>query len=52
MAITALLSNNKRLDDKNKRIDDMSGRMTRLELKLDHIEHLLVCYCLNVARIK
>ncbi|MGA2738637.1 MAG: hypothetical protein ABSG65_14465 [Bryobacteraceae bacterium] len=45
VAITAILSNNKRLDD-------MGARMARLEHKLDHIEELLVGYCVDVARIK
>ena len=45
VAITAILSNNKRLDD-------MGSRMSRLEHKLDHIEELLVGYCVDVARIK
>jgi hypothetical protein len=48
VAITALLSNNKRFDDMNKRIDDMNGRMTRLEAKLAHIHQILVGYCLGV----
>ena len=41
VAITALLSN-------NKRFDDMNGRLTRLETKLDHIHQILVTYCLGV----
>jgi hypothetical protein len=41
VAITALLSN-------NKRFDDMNGRMTRLEAKLAHIHQILVGYCLGV----
>jgi hypothetical protein len=45
VAIVAILSNNKRLDDTN-------SRLTRLEGKLDHIEQLLVSYALDVARIK
>jgi hypothetical protein len=45
VAIVAILANNKRLDD-------VQARMSRLESKLDHIEQLLVGYCLDVARIK
>jgi len=52
VAITAILSNNKRLDDMGHRMDDMGSRMGRLEQKLDHIEELLVGYCVDVARIK
>jgi len=52
VAITAILSNNKRLDDMGHRMDDMGSRMARLEHKLDHIEELLVGYCVDVARIK
>ncbi len=52
VAVTAILSNNKRLDDMGGRINDLGARMTRLENKLDHIERMLVGYCLDVARIK
>jgi hypothetical protein len=45
VAITALVLNNQRLNDMNQRI-------ARVESKLDHIEELLVGYCLDVARIK
>jgi hypothetical protein len=30
----------------------MNQRIARVESKLDHIEELLVGYCLDVARIK
>jgi hypothetical protein len=52
VAITAILSNNKPLDDVGHRMNDMGSRMSRLEHKLDHIEDLLVGYCVDVARIK
>lgn len=59
VAIVAIISNNKRLDDFGKRfddfgkrIDDVNARLTRLENKTDHIEQLLVGYVLDVARIK
>lgn len=52
VAIIAILTNNKRLDDTNKQLDDTNARMGRLENKLDHIEALLVSYALDVARIK
>jgi hypothetical protein len=45
VAITAILGNNKRLDN-------MGARMGRLEPKLDHIEELLVGYCVDLGRIK
>lgn len=45
VAIVAILSNNKRLDDTN-------SRLTRLEAKIDHLEQLLVSYALDVARLK
>jgi hypothetical protein len=45
VAITALVLNNQRFNDMNQRI-------SRVESKLDHIEELLVRYCLDVARIK
>lgn len=56
VAIVAILTNNKRLDDMNARINSlengMTARISRLESKLDHIEELLVSYALDVARIK
>jgi hypothetical protein len=52
VAVVAILTNNKRLDDANRRLDDTNARMGRLESKLDHIEELLVSYALDVARIK
>ena len=52
VAIVAIITNNKRLDDTNKRLDDTNARISRLESKLDHIETLLVGYALDVARIK
>jgi len=36
----------------NQRFNDMNQRISRVESKLDHIEELLVRYCLDVARIK
>jgi hypothetical protein len=45
VAIVAILSNNKGQDDTN-------ARMGRVEAKLDHIESLLIAYCLDVTRIK
>lgn len=52
VAIVAILTNNKRLDDTNRRIDDTNSRLGRLESKIDHIEQLLVGYVVDVARIK
>jgi outer membrane murein-binding lipoprotein Lpp len=52
VAITAILSNNKRFDGMGARMSDLNSRMARLEHKLDHIEELLVGYCDDVARIK
>lgn len=59
VAIVAIITNNKRLDDMNRRIDDTNrriddtnSRIGRVESKLDHIESLLVGYVLDVARIK
>lgn len=59
VAIVAILTNNKRLDDMNRRIDDTNrriddtnSRLGRLESKIDHIEQLLVGYVVDVARIK
>ncbi|MGI8745207.1 MAG: hypothetical protein ACR2NN_22070 [Bryobacteraceae bacterium] len=45
VAITAILANNKRLDDTN-------TRLARVENKLDTIEHMLASYAVDVARIK
>ena len=45
VAVVAILTNSKRLDDTNSRIG-------RLESKLDHIKSLLVGYVLDVAKIK
>ncbi|HUE23805.1 MAG TPA: hypothetical protein VMQ86_19100 [Bryobacteraceae bacterium] len=52
VAITAILNNNKRLDDMGARITRLERSMDRLESRLDHIEQMLVGYCLDVARIK
>ena len=52
VAITDILSNNKRLDDMGARITRLERSMDRLESRLDHIEQMLVGYCLDVARIK
>jgi hypothetical protein len=52
VAVVAILSNNKRFDDMNSRIAGQDARFTNVESKLDHIEHMLVGYCLDVARIK
>jgi hypothetical protein len=52
VAVVAIVTNNKRLDDTNRRLDDTNSRIGRLESKLDHIETLLVGYVLDVAKIK
>ena len=49
--ITAILNNNKRLDDMGARITRLERSMDRLESRLDHIEQMLGGDFLDVARI-
>ncbi|HZU26482.1 MAG TPA: hypothetical protein VFA04_13230 [Bryobacteraceae bacterium] len=45
VAIVAIVTNNKRLDDTN-------SRLGRVESKLDTIEQMLASYAVDVGRIK
>ena len=52
VAVVALVTNNKRMDDIVRSIERLSTRIDRLEDRLHKLEDTLASYVLDVARIK